>query len=233
MRALILEDDYAFNTLIADELTRLGFSVEPCFEGECAMNAVYTKQHDLYLIDINVPAFNGFEVLEYIRERYMNTPVIMITTHSEIEFLKKAFALGCHDYLKKPFDMEELIVRVHNALRLSNPERKNDTLPLTQGYTYSLISGELYYHDSPVELTRIESLLLRILIQNIGHVVSSDAIQDYVWNNEEIAPSTMRYWIHRLMKKLKSGMIVNVRGVGYRLRKLDKSEEIPIPSIQH
>lgn len=226
MRALLLEDDYAFNTLIAEELMRLGFSVDSCFEGECAMNAVYMKQHDLYVIDINVPAFNGFEVLKYIRERYINTPVIIITTHAEIEYLKKAFALGCHDYLKKPFDMEELVIRIHNALRLSNPERKDDHLLLSQGYTYSLISGELYYHDSPIELTRIESLLLRILIQNIGNVVSSDVIQDYVWNNEEIAPSTIRYWIHRLMKKLKSGMIVNVRGVGYRLRKLDKSGSV-------
>jgi len=220
MRALLLEDDYTFNTLIAEELIRLGFSVDSCFEGECAINAVYTQQHDLYIIDINVPSFNGFEVLKYIRERYANTPALIISTHSEIEYLKKAFTLGCHDYLKKPFDMEELIIRIHNALRLSNPQQRDDTLALSQGYTYSLITGELYYHDTPVELTRIESLLLRIMIQNIGNVVNSDVIQDYVWNNEEIAPSTMRYWVHRLMKKLKSGMIVNVRGIGYRLRKL-------------
>ncbi|ADR34442.1 two component transcriptional regulator, winged helix family [Sulfuricurvum kujiense DSM 16994] len=220
MRALLLEDDYAFNTLIAEELIRLGFSVDSCFEGECAINAVYTQQHDLYIIDINVPSFNGFEVLTYIRERYANTPALIITTHSEIEYLKKGFALGCHDYLKKPFEMEELMIRIHNALRLSNPQQRDDRLALSQGYTYSLITGELYYHDILVELTRIESLLLRVLIQNIGNVVGSDTIQNYVWNNEEISPSTMRYWVHRLMKKLKSGMIVNVRGVGYRLRKL-------------
>lgn len=224
MRALLVEDDYAFNTLITEELKRFGFSVDSCFEGDCGMNTVYAKQHDLYLIDINVPSFNGFEILKYIRESYPNTPAIIITTHAEIEYLKQAFALGCYDYLKKPFDMEELIIRIHNALRLSNPQHKNDTIPLSQGYTYSLITSELYYHNTPIELTRIESLLLRILIQNIGNVVSSDTIQDYVWDNEEIAPSTMRYWIHRLMKKLKSGMIVNVRGVGYRLRKLDKNE---------
>jgi len=220
MRALLVEDDYAFNTLITEELLRLGFSVDSCFEGDCAMNAIYTKQYDLYLLDLNIPLIHGYEVLKYIRERYVNTPVLIISTHSEIEYLKKAFTLGCHDYLKKPFDMEELIIRIHNALRLSNPQQRDDTLALSQGYTYSLITGELCYHDTLVELTRIESLLLRILIQNIGNVVSSDVIQDYVWNNEEIAPSTMRYWVHRLMKKLKSGMILNVRGVGYRLRKL-------------
>lgn len=223
MRALLLEDDYTFNTLISDELKRLGFSVDSYFEGESAIDAVYKKQHDLYLLDINVPKFNGYEVLQYIRERNAHTPAIIITTHSEIDYLKKAFALGCHDYIKKPFDMDELILRIHNVLRLSNPQRHDDLITLSQGYTYSLISGELLYHANPVELTRIESLLLRVLIQNIGNVVRTDVIQDYVWNNEEIAPATMRYWIHRLMKKLQSGMIVNVRGVGYRLRKLDKN----------
>jgi two-component system, OmpR family, response regulator QseB len=224
MRALLVEDDYTFNTLIAQELIRLGFSVDSCFEGECAMNAIYTQQYDLYILDLNIPLIHGYEVLEYTRERFANTPAIIISTHAEIGYLKKAFALGCYDYLKKPFDMEELIIRIHNALRLSNPDRRDNILTLSQGYTYSLITSELYYHHSLIELTRIESLLLRILIQNIGNVVSSNVIQNYVWENEKIVASTMRYWIHRLMKKLKSGMIVNVRGVGYRLRKLDKNE---------
>lgn len=224
MRALLLEDDYTFNTLIAEELIRFGFSIDSCFEGECAMDAVYTKQHDLYLLDINVPNFDGFEVLHYTRERFPAAPVIIITTNSEIQYLKKAFDLGCYDYLKKPFEIEELILRIHNALRLANPQKRDNILFLSQGYTYSLITGELFYHETAVELTRIESLLLRILIQNIGNVVSSDTIQSYVWENEEIAPATMRYWIHRLMKKLQNGMIINVRGVGYRLRKLDKDE---------
>lgn len=228
MRALLLEDDYTFNTLISDELKRLGFSVDSYFEGESAMDAVYAKPHDLYLIDINVPNFNGYEVLQYIRERFPNVPTIIITTYAEIEYLKKAFAMGCHDYLKKPFDMEELIVRIHNVLRLTYPLLRDDILSLSEGYTYSLTSNELFYHESVVELTRIESLLLHVLVQNIGNVVSSDAIQNYVWDDEEIAPATMRYWIHRLMKKLKSGMIVNIRGVGYRLRKLDKNKFTPV-----
>jgi len=221
MRALLLEDDYTFNSLISDELKRLGFSVDSYFEGESAIDAVYTKPHDLYLLDLNVPNFNGYEVLEYIRARFPTVPVIIISTNSEIAYLKKAFAMGCHDYLKKPFDMEELILRIYNVLRLSNPMH-NDTniISLSHGYSYSLISNELFFHGSIVELTRIESLLLHLLIQNIGNIVSADAIQEYVWDNEVIAPATMRYWIHRLMKKLKSGMIVNIRGVGYRFRKL-------------
>ena len=224
MRALLLEDDYYTNTVIANELVELGFFVDQCYDGESAMDAVYNQQHDFYILDINVPRFNGYEVLEYIQERYVQAPTIMISTHVEMEYLKKAFAMGCHDYMKKPFEMEELILRIKNLLRLSNRGSNDDIVNLSQGYTYSLISSELFYHGVTIELTRIESLLLRILIQNLGNVVGIDVIKNYVWENEEIAPATMRYWIHRLIKKLKNGMIVNTRGVGYRPRKLDRSE---------
>jgi DNA-binding response OmpR family regulator len=223
MRALLLEDDYYSNSVIANELVQLGFFVDQCYDGESAMDSVYNQQHDFYILDINVPHFNGYEVLKYIQERYPKAPTIMISTHVEMEYIKKAFSMGCHDYMKKPFELEELILRVKNILRLTNCNRNENILNLSHGYTYSLVSSELFYHDLAVELTRIESLLLRILIQNIGNVVSIDVIKNYVWENEEIAPATMRYWVHRLIKKLKNGMIVNTRGVGYRLRKLDRS----------
>jgi len=224
MRILLLEDDYYSNSVIANELVQLGFFVDQCYDGESAMDAIYNQQHDFYILDINVPHFNGYEVLEYIQERYPKAPTIMISTQAEMDYLKKAFAMGCHDYMKKPFELEELMLRIKNILRLSSRENNDDILNLSQGYTYSLISSELFYHGIAIELTRIESLLLRILIQNIGNVVNVDVIKIYVWENEEIAPATMRYWIHRLIKKLKNGMIVNTRGVGYRLRKLDRSE---------
>lgn len=224
MRALLLEDDYYSNTVIANELVQLGFFVDQCYDGECAMDKIYNQQHDLYILDINVPYFDGYEVLEYIREHFPLTPTIMITTYADIAYIKKAFAMGCHDYMKKPFEMEELILRIKNILRLSTRDLNTDIVNLSQGYTYSLSSSELFYHGIAVELTRIESLLVRILINNLGNIVHIDVIKNYVWGNEEIASATIRYWIHRLIKKLKNGMIVNTRGVGYRLRKLDRSE---------
>jgi len=221
MKALLLEDDYCSNTVIANELREIGFNVDLCFNGESAMDLVYTKAHDLYILDINVPEFNGIEVLEYIKNRYPNSLVIMISTQIEIEFIKKAFSLGCQDYLKKPFEMEELLLRIKNMIRLLNPDKNEDSVNLSQGYTFSISNHQLYHYGKLIELTRIESLLMRILIQNIGNIVTIETIRAYVWENEEVAPATMRYWIHRLLKKLKNGMIVNTRGVGYRLRKLD------------
>lgn len=221
MKALLLEDDYCSNTVIANELREIGFHVDLCFDGDTAMDIVHDKGHDLYILDINVPGFDGNEVLEYIRHRYPNALVIMISTHIEIEFIKKAFSLGCQDYLKKPFEMEELLLRIKNLTRLLNPDKNEDRINLSQGYTFTLNNNQLFHYGKLIELTRIESLLLRILIQNIGNIVTNETLREYVWNSDEVAPATMRYWVHRLLKKLKNGMIVNTRGVGYRLRKLD------------
>jgi DNA-binding response OmpR family regulator len=220
LRALVLEDDYVCNRVIAEELQRVGFIVEKYYDGEAAVDAIYKRQHDFYLLDINVPNINGYEVLRYIRERYPSTPAIIITTNAEISYLKKGFEIGCHDFLKKPFELDELILRIFNTLRLSRVTQGSELMDLSQGYSYSVVSGELFFHGNFVELTRVEMLLLRILLHNIGNVVTTDMLRDYVWDDKEIAPSTIRYWVHRVMKKFKNGMIVNVRGMGYRFRRI-------------
>ncbi|MDD5400003.1 MAG: response regulator transcription factor [Sulfurimonas sp.] len=221
MKVLLLEDDFSTNAAIVHELEAFGFIVDSCLDGECAMDMVHQKQHDLYVLDINVPNFDGYEVLEFIIERYPNALTIMISTHIEIEYLKKAFILGSNDFLKKPFEIEELLLRIRNIMRLANPQGNKEVIDLSQGYTYSLLTGELLYYDLCVKLTKKESLLLRLLVQNLGNIVSFENIKNYVWDNEEeVSLITVRYWICALIKKLKNGMIVNVRGDGYRLRKL-------------
>jgi DNA-binding response OmpR family regulator len=220
LRALVLEDDYVCSRVISEELQRVGFIVEKYHDGEAAVDAIYKRQHDFYLLDINVPNINGYEVLRYIRERYPATPAIIITTNADIAYLKKGFEIGCHDFLKKPFELDELILRIFNTLRLSRVTQGSELMDLTQGYSYSAVSGELFYHGNLVELTRIEMLLLRILVHNIGNVVTSEMLLNYVWDDKEVAASTIRYWVHRVIKKFKNGMIVNVRGVGYRFRKM-------------
>lgn len=220
MKVLLLEDDFSTNAAIVQELEVFGFIVDSCLDGECAMDMVHQRQHDLYVLDINVPNFNGYEVLKFIVETYPNALTIMISTHIEIEYLKKAFTLGSNDFLKKPFEMEELLLRIKNIMKLANPQGNREMVDLSQGFTYSLLSGELFYHDLAVKLTKKESLLLRILAQSLGNVVSFEKIQNYVWDDEEVSAITIRYWVCALIKKLKNGMIVNVRGEGYRLRKL-------------
>ena len=221
MKALVLEDDFSTCYAIVSEIEKLGFIVDKCFDGDCALNNIYSKLYDIYILDINVPNIDGLEVLKYVLNSHPNAATIIISTHVEIAYLQKAFDIGCNDYLKKPFEMEELLLRVQNLIRLSNPQNNSSIINLSQGYTYCLIKNELFYYEANIKLTKVESLLLRILVQNIGNTVSLESIKNYVWDNQEVSPVTIRYWIYRLVKKLKSGMIINVRGEGYRLRKLD------------
>lgn len=221
MKALVLEDDFSTCYAIVSEIEKLGFIVDKCFDGDCALNNIYSKLYDIYILDINVPNIDGLEVLKYVLNSHPNATTIIISTHVEIAYLQKAFDIGCNDYLKKPFEMEELLLRVQNLIRLSNPQNNSSIINLSQGYTYCLIKNELFYYEANIKLTKVESLLLRILVQNIGNTVSLESIKNYVWDNQEVSPVTIRYWIYRLVKKLKSGMIINVRGEGYRLRKLD------------
>lgn len=220
MKVLLLEDDFSTNAAIVHELESFGFEVDSCLDGETAMDMAYKTHYDLYVLDINTPGINGYDVLKFILEVHPDALTIMISTHIEIEYLKKAFDLGSSDFLKKPFEIEELFLRIRNILRLINPLDNKEYYDLSQGYTYSMLTGELFYHGTALKLTRKETLLLRILVKNIGNVVTFEKIKSYVWNEEEeISLATIRYWVCLLIKKLKNGMIVNVRGDGYRLRK--------------
>lgn len=220
MRVLLLEDDFSTNAAIVHELEGFGFIVDSCHDGECAMDLICQRGHDLYVLDINIPNFDGYEVLKFILDTYPNALTIMISTHIEIEYLKKAFKMGSSDFLKKPFEIEELLLRIKNLMKLTNPQGNRDIIDLSQGFTYSIVGGELFYHNKEIQLTKKESLLLRILVQNIGNVVSFEKIKNYVWDEEDVSSATLRYWVCTLIKKLKNGMIINVRGEGYRLRKL-------------
>lgn len=220
MRVLLLEDDFSTNSAIVHELESFGFIVDSCFDGEHALDMIHQKQHDIYVLDINTPHFDGYEVLKFIVESYPNALIVVISTHIEIEYIKKAFTLGGNDFLKKPFEIEELLIRMRNLMKLLNPQGNREIIDLSQGFTYSLLSGELLFHGLCVKLTKKESLLLRILVQNFGNVVTLENIKSYVWEDEDVSLITVRYWVCSLIKKLKNGMIVNVRGEGYKLRKL-------------
>ena len=115
-KVLLLEDDLILRDIIEEYLVEHNFSVDSFIDGQDALNAIASKQYDMLLLDVNVPKINGFELLEYLREIKNNTATIFITALSNSKSLQKGFDLGANDYLKKPFDLEELIVRINHHL---------------------------------------------------------------------------------------------------------------------
>ena len=221
MKVFLLEENDAFRVFIGDALRKQGFQVTCCCNPETAMDAIYEERFTFYLIDIDANETGGFELLQYLRETEPNRPAIVFSTHTGIGTIKKAFALGCNDYLKKPFDFEELLVRMEHLGRIINGSRNSDLLQLTEEYSYSLQNSELFHQGRQITLSKVESRLFHALAKNMGNVVDTDYLREHVWGNEEISSSTIRYSVHRLTKKLASELIVNHRGIGYSLQRAD------------
>ncbi|MGA1933115.1 response regulator transcription factor [Arcobacter sp. YIC-464] len=220
MKILLLEDDHNLNKIIKVSLEKKGFFIDSFIDGYKAVDKILNDSYDLYILDVNVLGFDGHKTLEFIRQKDINTPVIMISAKIDIENIKKSYNLGCNDYIKKPFDFEELYLRIEYHLSHLNLEKNSELLKdLGNNFSFDLIEQRLYKHKHEIDLTTKEKLLLTLFSKNINKTVTNEMIHEYVWSSRQMQTVSMRSVIHKLKQKLKSGMIINLRGVGYKLIK--------------
>lgn len=215
MNVLLLEDDTQLNTTITNFLTFNDYEVTSLTDGEKALSQIDEKIFNLYIIDINVPNINGLELLKYIRQKDLSTPIIIITASMELENFKSAFESGCSEYIKKPFYLEELEIRINNLM-----EKKDENLfiQISDNITYDMEYEELKIDDEITKLRKKERRLLTILLQNINKTVSTEIIENYVWENEIKEAYPLRQLLSDLRKKFNSGekFIFADKGLGYR-----------------
>jgi len=216
MKVFLLEDDFALNKIVTNSLKNRGFFVDTCFDGYKAVDMIMNTSYDFFILDLNVIGFDGHKILEIIRESNKETPVIIMSAQIDMENIKKSYALGCNDYIKKPFDFEELFLRIQYHIQKQN---KTDKFLTTLGHSYSfdLLEQSLYHKEQIIELSIKEKLLMSLLVQNLNSITSIEMIHEYVWDSKEMEAVSMRSLIHKLKKKLKNGMIINFRGEGYKL----------------
>lgn len=210
----MLEDDLLFGESIVDVLEEEGFEVILCRNGQEALDETYKNHFDLYLLDINVPLIDGLSLLKELRRANDLTPTIYLTSHQEIETLSQAFEIGADDYLKKPFNTDELIVRIHALLRRSKGKSRQciGELCLDELHKCILLGGK------ELQLSLKEYQLMALFIRNAGEIVTKEMIMDTLWNpSEMISDGAIRVYINRLKQEIGSDLIVNIRGVGYRL----------------
>ncbi len=217
MKIFLLEDDFSLNKIIKDSLIQKNFLVQSCSDGYDAAKYILEERYDIYILDINVPGFDGHKILQLLKKEDEKLPVIIISAASNIESIEKSYNLGCDDYLKKPFDFEELYIRIKYIIKTFYNDFDNDIIELNYGFVFNRNLQKLYKHNIEIDLTHKEKLLLELLINNINSTVTIEAIHDYVWGGKIIESVSMRSIIHKLQKKLKNGMIINIRGVGYKL----------------
>lgn len=216
MKILLLEDDLILNEIIEEHLITQNYDVKTVFTGNEAQDLLYSETFDLLLFDVNVPNINGFELLKELRNQNIKTPAIFITSLSMLDDMQKGFESGCDDYIKKPFELKELDLRINNIKRLFNinPETlvKIDENILLDTQNLLIIKNEEKIH-----LAKKECEVLQYLINNSSNVISIDELSLNLWAYEESPnSSTIRTYIKNLRKIIGEEKITNIRGVGYR-----------------
>ncbi len=213
MRVLIIEDDTQLNIVLSEFFKIKAFNTVSVKDGLEAIRQIDSENFDLYIIDINIPEINGLDLLKHIRKTDLNTPIIIITASLEIQNFLTAFENGCSEYIKKPFHLKELDVRVNNLLEMS----KSEPIIISDEVYYDLDTETCFYKNEPVPLRYKEKRFCAILMKYIDTVVSNEMIHDYVWEGEIKERYPLRQLIVELRKKLPLDIIQTKIREGYMI----------------
>jgi len=214
MKILLLEDDVILQDIIEEYLLEIGYEVESFYDGEKALDAIGAKNYDMLLLDVNVPNIDGFEILSYLRDIGNTTPAIYITSLASIDNLKKGFDLGADDYLRKPFDLEELKVRIERIVKVHRLQEEIEF----DGVKFIPKAHQLIMEDNKViDMRQKEAQVLEYFVRNTGKIISCDEIIENVWENESVPThATIRTYIKNLRKMFTKEYFDNIKGEGYR-----------------
>lgn len=219
-RILLVEDDSTLSMIVSETLQRDGFVVMTAGDGEDGLKKFTRHGADLIIADVMMPRMDGFEMGRHIRQINRNVPLLFLTAKSEIDDIVEGFELGGNDYLKKPFKMLELIVRIKALLRKN--VRDEDYIFEIGDYTLDLSTQVLSHKDNGnIELSLIEAKLLKELIVNVGHTVDASTIMQLIWQRDDpYSRNSLHGFIHKLRHYLRydpSISLINQRGIGYML----------------
>jgi len=215
-KILLLEDDYNLSETISEYFEEQGFEIVCVFDGEEAFFKAYEESFDLYLFDVNVPKKSGFQVLKELRDNGKTTPAIFITSLNSMNSLEEGFLSGCDDYIRKPFELKELLLRVQVLIKREFP-KKNEIIQITPNITFNSISNELKYDCELIKLNLKEIKLLKLFLQNPNELLSHNRIYDFVWDyDEEHSDNSLRTYIKNLRKILGKDKIVSFKKLGYK-----------------
>jgi DNA-binding response OmpR family regulator len=213
MKVLLLEDEYSLRISVEEFLRDIGYEVDGFMDGVEAYDAFYEKSYDILLLDVNVPSLNGFELLQKLREDDVKVPAIFLTSMTDVDDLKEGYKRGCCDYIRKPFDLEELELRIDQALT-AYLQNQSSLVELGSGFVYDLKKSKLMQDDEEIVLRKTEKELLEVLLKYKNSIVSMQMLQDEIWG-EYVEPATIRVQLNNLKKKLPQELIQNRRGLGY------------------
>lgn len=216
MKILLLEDELMLRTSIEEYLESLSHQVVGFSSGSNALEALRGETFDLLLLDIKTPKLSGLELSKELNRLEISTPTIFISANLDIEDISSAFELGACDYLKKPFHLKELGIRIERVKK-EQEIKSSSHLLLSKNYYFSKKDGLLFYNNCSQALTKKQLQILTLLCENIGVVVDFEKFRSFVWSSEPVDNATIRAEISRFRKSLKVDFITNIKGIGYKI----------------
>ncbi len=213
---LLLEDDLQLSDTVKQFLEIKGYDVYCAYDGLQAQDIAYEKRIDLMLLDVKVPFLNGFEFLKSLRAEGKDIPAIFITSLNSVEDVEKGFDVGCDDYIRKPFALKELLVRVESLLKRTFGTH-TEKIELAEGLFFDTKELLLIQDEERVPLKTKELKLLSLFLQHVNELVTYEKINSALWEyDEEPSSGSLRTYIKTLRATIGKEKIETIKNIGYR-----------------
>lgn len=214
----LLEDDTNLAQTIEEFLEDEGYRVTLAYDGKSAESIIYEERFELLLLDVNVPGVNGFELLRSAREDGNEVPAIFITSLNALNDVENGYKSGCDDYIRKPFALKELLLRIQSLLKREFSHTANEHVEIFENISYDPKGMLLHVNKIQQPLQPKEAKLLALFLKRRGEVISHEVIQDTLWSYEETpSEGALRTYIKNLRKYLGKDSIVSLKKLGYKL----------------
>lgn len=220
-KILFVEDEQDLTLIVADTLRGQGYEVITAADGIAGLETFRAEGADVVVADVMMPEMDGFSMAQEIRKLSPAVPLLFLTAKSTIDDVEEGFEIGANDYIKKPFELRELIVRIKALLRRYNTDRVEDVKYSIGRYIFNTATQTLSFGERSTELSHFEARILEQLATNIGKTVDASELMIAVWQRDEPSNrNSLHGYIHKLRRALRqdpSISIINQRGFGYML----------------
>ena len=213
---LLVEDDETLSELISEYLSEQGYDVTVCADAKAALDTAYERNFDILILDVKLPKGDGFSLLRELRRLGDDTPAIFTTSLNALQDLEIGYKSGCDDYLKKPYELKELLLRIQILIKRKFSHVNDEFIELNDGYKFYPSSKTLRQNGQIVNLSNKESELLALFLENKNTLISKETIFEKIWKyGEEPSELSLRVYVKNLRRILGKDAIVNRRGDGY------------------
>lgn len=213
---LLVEDDETLSELISEYLSEQGYDVTVCADAKAALDTAYERNFDILILDVKLPKGDGFSLLRELRRLGDDTPAIFTTSLNALQDLEIGYKSGCDDYLKKPYELKELLLRIQILIKRKFSHVNDEFIELNDRYKFYPSSKTLRQNGQIVNLSNKESELLALFLENKNALLSKEAIFEKIWNyGEEPSELSLRVYVKNLRRILGKDAIINRRGDGY------------------